>query len=72
MKKAIILGLALCVGAFGAYKVMQGAEELNAQKAEATLWIETDSLEAINAASRLTFRSLARRCLRLYGRSIPK
>lgn len=49
MKKAIILGLALCVGAFGAYKVMQGAEELNAQKAEATLWIETDSLEAINA-----------------------
>ncbi len=49
MKKAIILGLAICAGAFGAYKVMEGAEELNAQKAETTRWIEADSLTAINA-----------------------
>ncbi len=33
MKKAVVLGLAIGAGAFGAYKVMEGAEELNAQKA---------------------------------------
>ena len=49
MKKVIILAIALCAGAFGAYKVMQGSDELNARRAEATRWIESDSLEAINA-----------------------
>lgn len=49
MKKIIILAIALCAGAFGAYKVMQGSDELNARRAEASRWIESDSLEAINA-----------------------
>lgn len=60
MKKGLTIALVIALGAFGAYKIAQNAEEINAEIFGSTpAWLEADSLSAIKSRLKADF-SLSR------------